>query len=105
MKLRFDARAVRDLRDIRSYIAAQGAPAAAERVRRHLRASINRLSKTPMMGTISSIPEVRILPPTRYPYRIYYTIRDTEIVILHIRHTARRAPDDLSSVAEPVLSK
>ncbi|HEY5827616.1 MAG TPA: type II toxin-antitoxin system RelE/ParE family toxin [Hyphomicrobiaceae bacterium] len=33
--------------------------------------------------------------PTRYPYRIYYTVQGDEVVILHIRHTARRAPDDL----------
>jgi toxin ParE1/3/4 len=96
MKLRYDARAIEDLREIRNYIAAHGAPAAADRVRQHLRASINRLPKTPLMGTISSIPDIRILPPTRYPYRIYYTVGDKEIVILHIRHTARRAPDDLS---------
>ena len=96
MKLRYDARAIQDLRDVRNYLVAQGAPTAAERVRRHLRASINRLPKSPLIGTISSIAEIRILPPTRYPYRIYYTIRGREIVILHIRHTARQAPDDLS---------
>ena len=98
MKLRYDARAVQDLRNIRSYIAAQGAPAAAERVRRHSRASINRLSKTPMMVTICSILMVRISPPSRYTYRIYYTIRGTKIVILRFCHSARHAPDDLSSV-------
>jgi len=48
------------------------------------------------MGTAASgNPEVRVLAPTGYPYRIYYTIQGYEIVILHIRHTARQAPDDL----------
>ena len=32
-----------------------------------------------MMGTISSIPEVRILPPSRYPYRIYYAILSIDV--------------------------
>ena len=96
MKLRYDARAVQDLRDIRSYIASQGSPAVAERVRRSLHVRINRLRQHPLIGTPSSIPDVRILPPTRYPYRIYYAIRGGEVVILHIRHTARQAPDDLT---------
>lgn len=97
MNLRYDARAVQDLRDIRSYIAAQGAPDAADRVRRHLRARIGRLLQHPMIGTVASIPNIRILPPTRYPYRIYYTVRGDDLVILHIRHTARQAPDDLTA--------
>ena len=33
MNLRWDARALQDLRDIRSYIAVHGSPAAADRVR------------------------------------------------------------------------
>jgi plasmid stabilization system protein ParE len=47
------------------------------------------------MGTASSSPEIRILAPTRYPYRIYYTVQRNEVAILHIRHTARQAPEDL----------
>jgi plasmid stabilization system protein ParE len=33
---------------------------------------------------------VRVAFSTRYPYRIYYRIGPDEIVILHIRHAARR---------------
>jgi hypothetical protein len=47
------------------------------------------------VGLATSNPHIRILPPTRYPYRIYYTVQSDELVILHIRHTARLAPDDL----------
>ena len=95
LKLRYDARALDDLREIRAHTTSHGSPAAAERVRRDLRTNINRLAKTPLIGTVSSLPDVRILPPTRYPYRLYYTIRDRELIILHIRHTARKAPDDV----------
>jgi hypothetical protein len=49
----------------------------------------------PFIGIATSNPEVRVLPATRYPYRIYYSIQKDEIFTLHIRHTARRAPDDL----------
>lgn len=37
------------------------------------------------------------LPPTRYPYRIYYAVLGDDVVILHIRHTARSTPEDLRS--------
>ena len=36
---------------------------------------------------------MRIILVGRYPYRIYYRAEADEIVILHIRHTARKAPE------------
>lgn len=95
MNIRWDARALSDLRDIRRYIARHGSPAAADRVREHLRIRVERLLARPLIGVLTSHPEIRILPPTRYPYRIYYTIQREEVVILHIRHSARSEPDDL----------
>ena len=50
-------------------------PAAADRVREHLRTRIARLLIRPLIGVLTSNPEIRILPPTRHPYRIYYTIQ------------------------------
>jgi plasmid stabilization system protein ParE len=96
MNLRWDARALQDLRDIRSYLAVHGSPAAADRVRQRLRARVHRLLTNPFIGVATTNHQIRILPPTRYPYRIYYTVQEDDVVILHIRHTARLAPDDLS---------
>jgi len=96
MNIRWDVRALDDLRDIRRYIAQHGSLAAADRVREHLRSRIERLIARPLIGVLTSNPEIRILPPTRYPYRIYYTIQGDDVVILHIRHSARSEPDDLS---------
>jgi plasmid stabilization system protein ParE len=96
MRLRWRPRALQDLRDIRAYIATHGSPAAAERVRRHLRTRIARLLDNPFIGVATSDPEIRTLPPTRYPYRIYYTVQGDDVIILHIRHTARQSPGDLS---------
>jgi len=45
------------------------------------------------MGRPTSDPEVRILPPTRYQYRIYYSVSIDAVIVLHIRHIARRAPN------------
>jgi toxin ParE1/3/4 len=96
MNIRWDARALEDLQDVRHCIAQRGSPAAADRVRKHLRNRIERLLTRPLIGVLTSNPEIRILPPTRYPYRIYYTIQGDDVVILHIRHSARSEPDDLS---------
>ena len=95
MNLRWDARALQDLRDIRSYIAAHGSPAAADHIRQHLRARVVRLLTNPAIGVATTNRQIRILPPTRYPYRIYYAVLGDDVVILHIRHTARSAPEDL----------
>jgi plasmid stabilization system protein ParE len=96
MKLRWDARALQDIRDIRNFIVAHGSAGAADRVRLHLRSRAHRLLTNPFIGIVSTNPAIRILPPTRYPYRIYYTIQGDDVVILHIRHTARLAPNDLN---------
>ena len=53
----------------------------------------NTSPETPLIGVATSEPGIRILPPTRYPYRIYYTVTDVAVVILHIRHSARHDPD------------
>jgi addiction module RelE/StbE family toxin len=95
MRLRYDPRAIQDLQDIRDYLTAQASAKAAEVIRRHLRARIERLGAHPFIGIATDNPDIRVLPPTRYPYRIYYTVRGDEVVILHIRHTARRMPADL----------
>ena len=96
MNIRWDVRALEDLRDIRRYTVKRGSPAAANHVREHLRTRIARLLTRPLIGVLTSNPEIRILPPTRYPYRIYYTIQGDDVVILHIRHSAKSEPDDLS---------
>ena len=95
MKLRWDPRALQDLREIRGYIAAASSPTIANRVRQHLRKRVRLLPANPHMGVTSNNREIRVLAPTRYPYRIYYSVQDDNIVILHIRHTARQSPDDL----------
>ena len=68
---------------------------AADRVRAHLLQRITQLSRLPHMGVVTSERKISILAPTRYPYRIYYTVQHNEVVILHIRHTARQAPTNL----------
>jgi plasmid stabilization system protein ParE len=78
---------------IHGYLRENASAASADRVRAHLRQRIMRLGKFPYIGTTTTQSGIRILAPTRYPCRIYYTIADGAVVILHIRHTSRQAPD------------
>jgi toxin ParE1/3/4 len=93
LRIRFHRRADQDLQIIQSYLVQQAGAQAAERVRLHLLSKIRRLANAPRMGRPTSSAEIRILPPTRYPYRIYYAVARDGVIVLHIRHSARRDPD------------
>lgn len=94
--VRFDPKALNDLNEIRDYLIARS-PTGAERVRRHILATIERLSDFPLLGRETDEPRVRILPLTRYPYLVFYSVMNGEVAILHIRHGARE-PFDPSSL-------
>jgi toxin ParE1/3/4 len=93
LKVQLHRRARRDLADIARYLVENAGEASAERVRLHLRAKIGRLARFPMLGIATTEPDIRVLPPTKYPYRVYYTVTDTAVIVLHVRHTARELPE------------
>jgi toxin ParE1/3/4 len=93
VKVNLHSRAEQDLQDIKSYLVQHAGAQAAERVRLHLLGKIGRLANTPRMGRPTTNADIRILPPTRYPYRVYYAIARDVVIVLHIRHSARRDPD------------
>jgi len=62
--LRYDVRAIQDLRDIRAYLATHASPTVAAKVRSHLQARANRLCAHPFLGVVSSNPDIRVLPAT-----------------------------------------
>lgn len=89
MTLRFTPRARNDLRDILEYIAKEN-PAAADRVRKAFLAAIKLVGTRPHLGIRSGkVPELRSRLVTRYPYRIHYRVEDADVLIVHIRHSAR----------------
>lgn len=89
MKVRFTPRAFSDLDVIRTYIE-QFNPAAAGRVIALVETICRRLGEFPEFGQRADELDTRIAFSARYPYRIYYRIVGQEVVILHIRHAARR---------------
>lgn len=93
LKVVLHRRAEHDLQTIQIYLLQEAGAQAADRVRAHLRAKIHRLANNPRIGRPTTNPDIRILPPTRYQYRIYYTVAREAVVILHFRHTSRLDPD------------
>ena len=89
MKVRYTARAFSDLDIIRTYIN-QFNPAATGRVIALIEKIVERLSNFPESGQGTDELDARIAFSPRYPYRIYYRVSADEVVILHIRHAARR---------------
>lgn len=96
LTIRFEANALSDLEEIRDYLV-ERSPSGAERVRLHIMETVERLSDFPFLGRSTDEPKVRVLPLTRYPYLVFYSVLDSEVAVLHIRHSAR-APIDPSSL-------
>jgi toxin ParE1/3/4 len=96
MKIVYAPRALSDLVAIETYIS-QFNPAAATRVLSIIKSSIDKLALFPKLGLPIDDQNRYRLPIVRYPYLVFYRLTDTEVLILHIRHGARRPinPADL----------
>ncbi|HEY1245687.1 MAG TPA: type II toxin-antitoxin system RelE/ParE family toxin [Hyphomicrobiaceae bacterium] len=93
MNLRYSPRARRDLAEIADYLTARS-PNGALSVERRIRKTIDLITAFPGAGRrLDRRPAVRVMPLGRYPYLIFYTLHDDEIVVLHVRHGARKPID------------
>ena len=91
MRVRYTDTALRELDDIFAYIAKNNRAAAAS-VAGRVEGLIGQLAEFPDMAQETDVAGVRRFPLGRFPYLIYYTVEADEVVILHIRHGARRPP-------------
>jgi toxin ParE1/3/4 len=89
MKIRYKARAVRHLKAIHEYIA-QNDPAAAQRILHRIEHSINRLLILPFSGRPGVVAGTRILVVPGLPYVVIYRVREQDVDIIAVLHTARR---------------
>jgi toxin ParE1/3/4 len=90
MKVRYASRARNDIEEIYSYIAKEN-PQAAKRVKSAILATIKFVASRPYVGIKNArATELRSRLVSRYPNRIHYLIRGQDMLILHIRHGARR---------------
>ena len=91
MKAVYTQGALSDLDDILSAIKAVN-PLAAAAVGNSVRATVARFERWPKSAravTQWKSGTVRAAPLVRYPYMIFYQIKDERIEVLHIRHTSR----------------
>lgn len=90
MKVRYTAKALRQLDEIFDYIALRD-PGAAQRVKARIKRSIERLGRHPYSARPTERVGIRVLPIVRYPYLVFHAVDETakEVHILRIRHSSR----------------
>ena len=89
MKVRYRALALADLESIFQYLN-ERSPTGAQHVLHALHDAIDDISAHPFAAPKTSDPTVRVKILGRYRYKIFYSVADDTIEIIHIRHAARR---------------
>ena len=90
MRVRYTPEAFADRERILEYLE-ERSPVGARNVAASLRQAVAQLGDQPLSGYRTDLPGVRVKFVLRYPYKIFYRVRETMVEILHIRHTSRRA--------------
>jgi plasmid stabilization system protein ParE len=88
MRVRYTPEAFADRERIIEYLR-ERSPSGARNVAASIRDAVAQLGDYPLSGYRTDDPEVRVPFIVRYPYKIFYRVRET-VEILHIRHTSRR---------------
>ncbi|MCJ2136080.1 type II toxin-antitoxin system RelE/ParE family toxin [Methylobacterium sp. J-026] len=89
MRLRFQRRALQQIDRALGHIAAQS-PQGAAKVEARLTALIAVVRDHAHIGARTSMPGVRRIFLTPYPYHIDYFVGDDEVVVQRFRHAARK---------------
>ena len=90
MRVRYTPEAFADRERILEYLR-ERSPSGARNVATSIRETATKLGDQPLSGYRTDNPDVRVMFVVRYPYKIFYRVRETAVEILHIRHTSRRA--------------
>ena len=88
MRVRYTPEAFCDRERIFEYLRERSATGA-RNVAASIREAVAQLKDHPHSGYRTDDPNVRVIFVARYPYKIFYRVRDV-VEILHIRHTSRR---------------
>lgn len=92
MNVVFAPRALRDLEGIATYLNDRS-PSGVIHVLDAIKSSIDALAAFPEIGRIVDGAGHRRFPVLGFPYVIFYRIAESELLILHLRHTSRRPID------------
>ena len=93
MKVRFSSPALAELDTIFAYIH-QYNPVAAGKVVMRIQAVAAQLARYPSLGPPKYKAGVRMFPVRGYPYLIFYTIENEEVLVLSVRHSARKPMEE-----------
>lgn len=91
MSVRYTRDALGDLEQISSYLA-QHNPAVAAALLDAVESVVERLARFPLSAQATEMPAVRAAPVLRYPYIVFYTAEEGDVVIHYVRHAARLRP-------------
>ena len=89
MKLRYTRRAAKELDQALAYIDVRS-PQGAAHVKARIQAIADLIALHPHAGRLTSRHGLRRIVVQHYPYLIFYTVSENEIVIHGARHAARR---------------
>jgi toxin ParE1/3/4 len=89
VKLRLTRPAARQLDEVLAHIA-QHNPQGSRSIQDRIQALMDLLLQHPFAGQATPRRGIRRVLAVPYPYAITYTVSDSEIVILGVRHTSRR---------------
>lgn len=90
MKVVFTAAALSDLKEILIYTS-QHYPSSIAPLESRIRAVIAHIQRWPQSTRlVEERRAVRVIPLTRYPFKIFYRVRNDRLEILHIHHSARK---------------
>jgi plasmid stabilization system protein ParE len=92
MRVRYTATASRELDEAIGFLR-EFAPSIAARFADEIDKAIAELVEYPYSAQQTAMEQVRRKYVRRFRYSIFYSVADDEIVILHIRHAARRPPN------------
>ena len=88
MTLRYTARALGHLEDIRSYLLERN-PEAASQVLGRIGAAVALLREFPYLGHETAVPGARVIIAAGLPYLVVYGMKGDEIIILGVFHAAQ----------------
>jgi len=89
MKVRYRALALADIESIFAYLN-ERSPGGARNVLRAIRDAVAEIAAYPQSGLQTSAGDIRVKILGRYRYKIFYSVGEDSIEIIHVRHAARR---------------
>lgn len=95
--VRLRERAVSDIEQAVDYHLAEADIEVALRLVDAIERAIGQISRSPQAGSLRfsyelEIPGLRVRPLTRFPYLVFYVVRDDVVDVLRILHTRRDIP-------------